>query len=154
MQWRVILRGKILDNFQRTFHEILDRFRIILIKFLSYPKFKYLGIWNPVEHSDINKLQTHSDAEPAVPHTRMWQRPDCSPREGHPDTHDSHKTEGRPLLGDYTRPTHARCKPRSQPCAPDWINTSNAQTSSKGTRIRRNVWAAWKNYEKDVQLEG
>ncbi len=41
------------------------------------------------------------------------------------------RMEGR-LLPDYAQLIHARHKPCSRPCAPNWIRTSDAQASSKG----------------------
>ncbi len=67
------------------------------------------------------------------PHTTMWQRGNCSPWEGHPDTHDSRKMEVRALSEDYYRPTHARRKPRSRSCTPNWIKTSDTHVSSNGS---------------------
>ncbi len=57
---------------------------------------------------------------------------DCSLWEGHSDTYNSHKTDGRPWRGKSTRPSHARCKPRSWLCAPNWLRTSDILASSLG----------------------
>ncbi len=122
------------------FYNILNNNVVSEIRIPRYPKYsrtlRYRRMTNAPRRPSSRVPTPRCDREETAPYEKDTRIP----------TTDS-RTEGRPLLGDYTQLTHARHKPRSRPCLPNWIKTSDAQVSRKGEQgyglcieLHRELW--------------